>query len=208
MSPGPSGSTPDKERPSPGGHPWSDGRTRGAAGWSAGVGDQALSSAGFAMLGMVSGCRRPPGTLRVAPGGLRERLTVRHWRVDRPLDGGLARQPALCINPETGRHRTGASVAQSSGPARPRSIRHAGRQQGSQVAARLSSGLPAPLRDRAKPGGTLLSPHPQTILPLPLRSHRRGCPPARGPSLPRRPCRNPCRHRGEPHGGRAQPGQA
>ena len=36
-------------------------------------------------------------TLRVAPGGLRDRLTFRHWRVDRPLDGGLARQPALCI---------------------------------------------------------------------------------------------------------------
>jgi hypothetical protein len=33
----------------------------------------------------------------VAPGGLRDRLTFRHWRVDRPLDGGLARQPALCI---------------------------------------------------------------------------------------------------------------
>jgi hypothetical protein len=44
-----------KERPLAGGHPWSDERTRRSTGCSAGVGDQALSSAGFAMLGMASG---------------------------------------------------------------------------------------------------------------------------------------------------------
>ena len=70
----------------------------------AGVGDQALSSAGFAMLGMPNGCPSPRDTLRVAPGGLRERLTFRRWRVGRPLDGGLARQPALRI----GRYGAGA----------------------------------------------------------------------------------------------------
>jgi hypothetical protein len=64
----------------------------------AGVGDQALSSAGFARLGMPGGCQQLwLGTLRVAPGGLRERLTSRHWRVDRPLGGGLARRPELWI---------------------------------------------------------------------------------------------------------------
>jgi hypothetical protein len=42
------------------------------------VGDQALSSAGFAMLGMLGGCQPPPDTLRVAPGDLRECLTLQH----------------------------------------------------------------------------------------------------------------------------------
>ena len=59
-----------------------------------------------------SGCQADvgnrPDTLRVAPGGLRERLTFRRWRVDRPLGGGLARQPALRIESRNGtaQHRS------------------------------------------------------------------------------------------------------
>ena len=53
-----------------------------------------------------SGCRADvgdrPSTLRVAPGALRERLTFRRWRVDRPLDGGLARRPELCVKFQNG----------------------------------------------------------------------------------------------------------
>jgi hypothetical protein len=87
-----------EERPSPGGHPWSDGRTRGATGcsWRVWAIKRCPRPASPG-----SGCQTDPGplldTLRVAPGGLRERLTFRRWRVGQPLDGGLARQPALRI---------------------------------------------------------------------------------------------------------------
>jgi hypothetical protein len=97
----------------------------------------------------------------------------------------------------------GAGVAQSSDPARPRPVRHVDRQQGSQgpgcspVISRSSTST----RGRAKPGGTLLTPTgAKTILPLPLRSHRRGCPPARGPSLFPAAVPEPCRHRARPRG--------
>ena len=57
-----------------------------------------------------SGCRADvgnrPGTLRVAPGDLRERLTFRRWRVDRPLDGGLARR----LTPRSGWQWHGAGT--------------------------------------------------------------------------------------------------
>ena len=44
----------------------------------AGVGDQALSPAGFASSGCQADVGLPPDTLRVAPGALRERLTFQH----------------------------------------------------------------------------------------------------------------------------------
>ena len=91
-----------KEKPSPGGHPLVAGQPREQQGCSVGVGDQALSSAGFAMLGMPSGCRQParhPARGSRRPAGT---LDVRRWRVDRPLGGGLARQPALRIESRNG----------------------------------------------------------------------------------------------------------
>ena len=107
----------------------------------AGVGDQALSSAGFAMLGMSSGCRQPvrhPARGSRRPAGT---LDVPAWRVDRPLGGGLARRPTLRISPRTKRHRTSLGVAQSSGPARPRPVRHVGSSTGFSGAARSKIGM-------------------------------------------------------------------
>jgi len=78
-----------------------------------------------------SGCQAdvgvPPNTLRVAPGGLRERLTFQHWRAGRPLDGGLARRPALRIKSRNGtardrrRRRTGERPSEAA-TGSPRSI--------------------------------------------------------------------------------------
>jgi hypothetical protein len=129
----------------------------------AGVGDQALSSAGFAMLRMVSRCRRParhPARGSRRPAGT---LTFRCWRVDRPLDGGVARQPALRI-------KTGDKTAQDRHRCRPveRPSEAAtgfitpdvNRVRRDPAAARPGAGRPAPSRGRAKPGGSLLTPTP------------------------------------------------
>ena len=135
---------------------------------------------------------RPPsaGSAPLAPGdtaaGLQPPampLDGDRGRAGRPFDGGLARQPALCIDPEMGRHGTGTSVGPSSGPARPRPVCRVGSSTGfagTRLAARPGAGRPAPSRGRAKPGGTLLTPtsaeHPAAPPSIPSK----GMPPGEG----------------------------
>ena len=149
----------------------------------AGVGDQALSSAGFAMLRMVSRCQPPPDTLRVAPGGLRERLTFRRWRIDQPLGGGLARRPTLRTKPQAGaaygrrRHPAGERPSEAATGSSRRIVNRVRRC--SPVIERIADAIAGP----GEAGWNPVDAHTRkTILPIALRSHRRGCPPARGPS--------------------------
>jgi hypothetical protein len=136
-----------------------------------------------------SGCRADvgdrPSTLRVAPGALRERLTFRRWRVDRPLDGGLARRPELCVkfqNGTTQNRRRRCTVERPSEAATGSSRRTSTGFAGTRLAARSRSGSLASRPGRAKPGGTLLTPtsaeHPADPSSIPSK----GMPPARGPS--------------------------
>ena len=69
---------------------------------------------------------------RLAGGSLRCLLTA---TADELVGRSLAASPdnrRFVSNSETRRHRTGTGVGPSSGPARPRPVRHVGRQQGSQ----------------------------------------------------------------------------
>jgi hypothetical protein len=89
------------------------------AGCSAGVAVKRHPPA-FSRFG-ASGSRRHGGQL--AGGFLRCLLTA---TADEVVGRSMAASPEnrrLVSNPETGRHRTGASAAQSSGPARPRPVR-------------------------------------------------------------------------------------
>jgi hypothetical protein len=94
-----------------------------------------------------SGCRADvgdrPSTLRVAPGALRERLTFRRCRVDRPLDGGLARRPELCVkfqNGTTQNRRRRCTVERPSEAATGSSRRTSTGFAGTRLAARSRSG--------------------------------------------------------------------
>ena len=87
-------------------------------------------------------------------------------RHDELVGRSMATSPGdqrFASTPETGRHRTGASVRPSSGPPRPRPVRQHRSSTGfagTRLAARPSSRSPTSTRDRAKPGGTLLTPTP------------------------------------------------
>jgi hypothetical protein len=125
-------------------------------------------------------------------------------RAGRPLDGGLARQPALCIESRTGTaqdRRQRQTVERPSEAATGSSRRIVNRVRRDPAGSPVKEWIAGVTAGPGEAGWNPVDAHTRkTILPIPLRSHRRGCPPARGPSLSRRPCRNPCRFRDEPRG--------
>ena len=166
--------------PSPGRHSLRSIRNEGKpTGCSVGVGVKRHPPA-FSQFG-ASGSRQHGD--RLAGGSLRCLLTA---TADEVVGRSMAASPdnrRFASNPKTGRHRTGTSVGPSSGPARPRPVRHAGRQQGSQVQPG-QEWVACAIAGPGEAGWNPVDAHTRkTILPLPLRSHRRGCPPARGPSF-------------------------
>jgi hypothetical protein len=149
----------------------------------------------------ASGSRRHGG--RLAGGSPRCLLTA---TVDELVDRSMAASPddqSFESTSGTRRHRTGAGVAQSSGPARPRPVRRVGSSTGfagTRLAARSRSGSSVPSRGRAKPGGTLLTPTPAEHPADPPSIPSKGMPPGEGTFLLRWLYRNLCRHPGEPRG--------